>query len=250
MDGEASKRRIIVYPPGHPYLMTLYILVALLVALIASGSLADLIAGVGGYAHLLASYLVAYLIFLSPLLSFFNIVLTTIKAGYVEDVVELDYIYIFGIPVTIPRVRIVERRSILALNVGGGLVPIVVSIIILVVMVEKGGGAAITSTLIAIAATSLITFAASRSVPGVGIAVPALIPPLTSAISVWLLMGAGPLAALAAYVGGSMGSLVGADLLRFAKDIDKLRAPIISIGGAGVFDGVFLSGIIAAFLVY
>jgi uncharacterized membrane protein len=50
-------------------------------------------------------------------------------------------------------------------------------------------------------------------------------------------------------VGCSCGrfGIIGADLSNL-KVIPKLGAPIASIGGAGTFDGVFLSGIIAVLL--
>jgi hypothetical protein len=54
-------------------------------------------------------------------------------------------------------------------------------------------------------------------------------------------------AAPLAYIGGSMGTLVGADLMNFDK-IGSLGAPVASIGGAGTFDGVFLTGILAVLL--
>src|SRR2546427_646154 len=50
-----------------------------------------------------------------------------------------------------------------------------------------------------------------------------------------------------AYVAGSMGTLIGADLLNLDR-IAELGAPVVSIGGAGTFDGVFLTGIIAGLL--
>jgi uncharacterized membrane protein len=50
-----------------------------------------------------------------------------------------------------------------------------------------------------------------------------------------------------AYIGGSMGALIGADLLNLDK-IAGLGAPVASIGGAGTFDGIFLTGILAVLL--
>jgi uncharacterized membrane protein len=50
-----------------------------------------------------------------------------------------------------------------------------------------------------------------------------------------------------AYVAGSMGTLIGADLLNLGQ-IGRLGAPVVSIGGAGTFDGVFLTGILAGLL--
>jgi len=46
---------------------------------------------------------------------------------------------------------------------------------------------------------------------------------------------------------GVLGPLIGADLLHL-RNIEALETGIASIGGAGTFDGIFLSSIIAAYL--
>ena len=81
--------------------------------------------------------------------------------------------------------------------------------------------------------------------PGVGIAVPVFLPALITAIVAWILSreNAAPLA----YVAGSMGTLIGADLTNLDK-VRGLGAPVASIGGAGTFDGIFLTGILAVLL--
>ena len=50
-----------------------------------------------------------------------------------------------------------------------------------------------------------------------------------------------------AYVGGVLGTLIGADLTNLHL-VANLGAPVASIGGAGTFDGVFLTGIVAVLL--
>jgi uncharacterized membrane protein len=50
-----------------------------------------------------------------------------------------------------------------------------------------------------------------------------------------------------AFVAGVAGPLIGADLLHL-KAIDRVQSGMMSIGGAGTFDGIVLSGIIAAYL--
>lgn len=50
-----------------------------------------------------------------------------------------------------------------------------------------------------------------------------------------------------AYIGGTLGVLIGADLLRLDV-VRKLGAPVASIGGAGTFDGIFLSELVAVLL--
>ena len=85
----------------------------------------------------------------------------------------------------------------------------------------------------------------AQPIRGVGISVPMFIPPLVAAVSAMVLSWrqAPPLA----YIAGSMGTLIGADLLNLGK-IQGLGAPIASIGGAGTYDGIFLTGIIAVLL--
>jgi uncharacterized membrane protein len=50
-----------------------------------------------------------------------------------------------------------------------------------------------------------------------------------------------------AYVAGTMGCLFGADIFNLGI-VSQMHAPVASIGGAGTFDGVFLSGLIAVLL--
>jgi uncharacterized membrane protein len=75
--------------------------------------------------------------------------------------------------------------------------------------------------------------------------VPVFAPVVITAILAFLLSR--EYAAPLAYIGGSMGTLIGADLMNLDK-ISNLGAPIASIGGAGTFDGIFLTGILAVLL--
>jgi len=75
--------------------------------------------------------------------------------------------------------------------------------------------------------------------------VPAFLPPIAAALIALALSGSD--AARLAYAAGALGTLVGADIL----NLHRLRgtgAPIASIGGAGTFDGIFLSGVMAVVL--
>ena len=82
-------------------------------------------------------------------------------------------------------------------------------------------------------------------IPGLGIAIPGFVPPLVSAAAALIL--APSAASPVAFVAGVVGSLVGADLLHLA-DVRRIGTGMASIGGAGTFDGIVLSGIIAAYL--
>jgi uncharacterized membrane protein len=85
----------------------------------------------------------------------------------------------------------------------------------------------------------------AQPIRGVGIAVPIFIPPLV-ATGIALMLTRRSKPALA-YTIGSLGTLIGADLLNLGK-IQGLGAPVASIGGAGTFDGIFLTGILAVLL--
>jgi len=130
--------------------------------------------------------------------------------------------------------------TLIAVNVGGCIIPVCFSIYLL-----AHNPLPVTEVLPAIAIVTFVSYRLSRPIPRMGIAMPALIAPLTAAL-VALLINSGHSAPLA-YISGTIGVLTGADLLRL-KDIRKLGAPLASIGGAGTFDGIFITGIVAALL--
>ena len=74
---------------------------------------------------------------------------------------------------------------------------------------------------------------------------PVWISPLISAGLAFLLARDNP--APVAYISGVVGTLIGADLLNW-PNFKKLGSHLVSIGGAGVFDGIFLSGMVAALI--
>lgn len=135
-----------------------------------------------------------------------------------------------------PRVR----EQVLAVNVGGALVPTGFSIYYLLLT-----RAPIWQTVVATIVVAVIAKLVARPRPGIGIVMPVLVPPLL-AVALALLL-ARHNAPPVAYVSGTMGTLIGADLLNFPA-IRRLGPHMVSIGGAGVFDGIFLVGIVAALL--
>jgi uncharacterized membrane protein len=139
--------------------------------------------------------------------------------------------YLFYMP---PKVK----EQVVAINLGGAIIPAGVAIYLFT-------QAPIGPTLITLAAVTLVAKLLARLVPGVGITLPGWIPPIISAGLAFLLARDNP--APVAFIAGTLGTLIGADLLNW-PNFRKLGSQVISIGGAGVFDGVFLSGIIAALL--
>lgn len=130
--------------------------------------------------------------------------------------------------------------TVIAVNVGGCIVPVSFSIYLLV-----HSSLGLLQSAAAVAMVAAASRLLSRPVPGVGIGMPILVAPVVAALSAIVIGGeeSAPLA----YIAGTTGVLVGADLLRL-PDIRKMGAPIASIGGAGTFDGIFLSGLVAVLL--
>ncbi|KQC05389.1 MAG: hypothetical protein APR53_07900 [Methanoculleus sp. SDB] len=178
--------------------------------------------------------------------SFINIPVTTLENRQV--VVRREYT-IFGMLYRIPPF---SYRTVVAVNIGGAVIPVIISFYLLFLAAVQMGPVVLVSGLAGVAIVTLVTNRVARPVPGLGIATPLLIPPLAALISGIILAGANPATApfarpLIAYVSGTLGTLIGADLLNLRR-IGELGAPVASIGGAGTFDGIFLTGIIAAFL--
>ena len=179
----------------------------------------------------------ALLLLLGSLIgSYFNVPITVlpgpppISSGQIVD--------FFGMSYVVP-VFVASPGTVLAVNVGGAVIPALMSAY-LVIRYQLWLKATLATAAIAIVIHSMAT-----PVPGIGIAVPVFVPVVAAAILAFVLSreNAPPLA----YIGGSMGTLIGADLLNLDK-IGGLGAPIASIGGAGTFDGVFLTGILAVLL--
>jgi len=139
--------------------------------------------------------------------------------------------FIFYYP---PRVR----EQVIAVNLGGAIIP---SLFALYLLPRAPLLPAVISTVVVTWVAKML----ARPVPGVGIAMPAFVPPLVAA-GVALILAPG-MAAPVAYIAGVLGTLIGADLLNLHR-LENLGAHAVSIGGAGIYDGIFLVGVVAAIL--
>jgi uncharacterized membrane protein len=150
-----------------------------------------------------------------------------------SDLMELWLRQFWGIPL-----QKTPQKSIIAINVGGGLIPIGLAIY------ELFRSDALEILLVA-AIVTVISYFASQVVPGIGIQMNPLIGPLTASLSAVLLGGGN--APAVAFAGGVLGVLIGADLLNLGQ-IGRTTPGVLSIGGAGVFDGIALCGLFALLL--
>lgn len=133
-----------------------------------------------------------------------------------------------------------EGTTLIAVNVGGCLIPMFFSAYLL-----RHTPLPMLEVIPAVALVGAVSYYFSRPIPRLGIAMPVFVAPITAALTA-VLINAEHSAPLA-YISGTFGVLIGADLLRM-KDVRKLGAPLASIGGAGTFDGIFMTGIVAALL--
>jgi uncharacterized membrane protein len=172
------------------------------------------------------------LLFFSLLGSYVNLPVGTMHGGPMESGQVVSF---YGMQYVIPRV-IESSRTVIAVNVGGALIPFLLSLYLVFKMKLYG------RALLAVSIVTIIVHTMAYPVRGVGIAEPIFIPPLVATVVALLISKA--YAAPLAYVGGSVGTLIGADLLNLDK-ITGLGAPVASIGGAGTFDGIFMTGILA-----
>jgi len=178
----------------------------------------------------------AMLLLLGSLIgSYFNIPVAVLPPEQVQSDKVIEF---YGMQYTVPVVENLPG-TVIAINVGGAVIPTIMSIYLLASRGLWISGA------IATAIVAIVLHWLADPVPGVGIAVPIFVPAIvTAAISLLLSRrDAAPLA----YISGSMGTLIGADLTNMDK-VAGLGAPVASIGGAGTFDGIFLTGLVAVLL--
>ena len=176
-----------------------------------------------------------FLLFATLIGSIFNIPIAELPPERVASDQVIDF---FGMRYIVPIVSD-WRGTVVSVNVGGAVIPTLMSIYLLVKRELWVRG------LVATAIVALVIHWMADPVPGLGIAVPVFMPVLVTAIVAVILSReeSAPLA----YIAGSLGTLIGADLTNLDK-VRGLGAPVASIGGAGTFDGIFLTGILAVLL--
>ncbi len=219
------------FPLTLPFLLMFALFIVFLVLFIEIGLLTYAYERIGvGRRHMFA------LLGLSFLGSYINIPVYELAPHAVES----GQISSFGgMLYVIPEVTN-WPATIIAVNVGGAVIPTLLSFFLLVKNRLYFRG------LVAVAIVTFCVHAVAYPMKGVGIAEPTFVPPLISTMVALLLSReyAPPLA----YIAGSLGTLIGADLLNLGK-VQGLGAPVASIGGAGTFDGIFVTGILSVLLV-
>jgi uncharacterized membrane protein len=217
-------------PLALPLFLMLFLLFVLLIILIEIGILRYAYEKIGiDRRHIFA------LLLLSLLGSYVNIPIAELPAEHIHSGRVITF---YGMRYIVPMVN-EWPRTIVAVNVGGAVIPVLLSLYLLFKNRLFAQG------FLAVGIVTVIVHLMAHPVQGVGIAEPIFAPPLlATAVAIFL---SGRYAAPLAYVAGSLGTLIGADLLNLGK-LQGLGAPVASIGGAGTFDGIFVTGILAVLL--
>ena len=217
-------------PLALPFFLAFFFLFVLLVVLVEIGIL--------GYAYKkigVGRRYVFALLFLSLLGSYVNIPVAELPAEHIRSGQVVTF---FGMRYMVPMV-VNWPKTVIAVNLGGAVIPVILSLYLII------KNRLYFRSLLAVGIVAAVCHYMAHPIPGVGIAEPTFIPPLLTTVLA-LLMSRGNAPPLA-YIAGSLGVLIGADLLNLDK-IRGLGAPVVSIGGAGTFDGIFLTGIVAVLL--
>ena len=219
----------VYFPLARPFLLAGLVAVGLLVALLQVGIFSYVFDRLG-----ISSGVALTLLLASLIGSMVNLPV----ARFRNQIVQVRRtVSVFGVRYIIPMLT--RRSTTIAVNVGGALVPAGVSAYL--IAHDRIGWQA----LVAVVVVGALVHLVARPVPGLGIAVPALLPGVFAAL---VAVALHPVAVAGlAYAGGTLGTLLGADLVNLPK-VRRLGAPVVSIGGAGTFDGVFITGIIAVLL--
>jgi uncharacterized membrane protein len=218
------------FPLTGPFLLLLFLLFVVVLALVQFGILEYAYSKIG-----IQPKYVFLILLLSLLGSYVNIPVAQMRE---KQVITNTVVSHWGVQYVVPEVAEWPQTTI-AVNVGGALIPTVLSIYLLF------KNRLYLQSLAGVGIVAVVVNWMAHPVDGVGIAMPPLIPPLLAA-GVALVLSRQAAPALA-YISGSLGTLVGADLMNLGI-IQGLHAPVLSIGGAGTFDGVFLTGILAVLL--
>jgi len=218
------------FPVALPFFFILVMILAAVIALVEIRVLRYAYEKIGiplkyFYALLIASLVGSYI----------NIPIATLPA---RRILSDQIVNFFGMQYVIPAV-VDWPGTVIAVNIGGAVIPLLVSLYLMIKLRIFG------SALLGVTVVAVVCHWLAHPVPGIGIAEPLVVPSLVTAIVALLISRRH--AAPIAYIAGSAGTLIGADLLNLYR-VRGLGAPVASIGGAGTFDGIFLTSILAVVL--
>lgn len=150
----------------------------------------------------------------------------------------------YGIDRLAPRLLGERSQQVIALNVGGCVIPLLI-VMYQLMRLGSSDAAVFPALLLACALNTAACYLMARPVAGLGILLPIFVPGCLAALLALFLAPAH--APGVAFCAGVLGPLIGADLLHL-RDLGRRGAGLLSIGGAGTFDGIVISGFLAVML--
>ena len=211
---------------------------------------------------ILTAYLFGYLLFLLVFVFMVYIAFLIYTRAFkemgfsaFEAVLILLITLIFRQPIYICGVDISNfylftyNNWIVCINIGGGVIPIIISLYLLIKR-----RLSLPKVLIALLAVCIFAYHVTYPDVNRGIVSPFpkwLVPGMVAgALAAILYINEPRKAAPTAYLSGAMGVLIGADLFHLPEllSFDPGKPTIASIGGANIFDMIYITGILAAFL--
>jgi uncharacterized membrane protein len=175
--------------------------------------------------------------------SVINIPLYTVKSD-TAPCIEDSHVFYWGVSYQVFHPECPGETRI-SINLGGAVIPVAVSAYLILMNLI-----AMIQFAVAITIVTLVVHRVARIEPNVGILTPGFLPAIAAVFITIAILAIAPGSYngyAIAYVCGTLGTLIGADLLNLNK-LSQLRTGEASIGGAGTWDGVFLTGILAVFL--
>ncbi|BBG24665.1 DUF1614 domain-containing protein [Sulfuracidifex tepidarius] len=239
--GDDNKRIIFLIPFRGAMSILLHLIMGIFIVFLAVSYFAEIFSYIGLPLYL--SYALGVEIsFLSLLLSPINIVIKKVENNVFS--IQQDVVYFFGIPIVVPRAFSQRTYTYIALNAGGAILPLATTLFLLLSLHHP------LSLLLVLFETLIIILASksiARVIPGVGVVMPPIVPSLISSIlSYVLFVTIHPiLVPLSAYISSVLGTLIGADILNLKRMLQEARPQMISVGGMGTFDGIFISGLLS-----
>ncbi|MUN28815.1 DUF1614 domain-containing protein [Sulfuracidifex metallicus] len=235
-----DKRIIFLIPFRGIASIVIHIFLGIFIAILATSYFAEIFSYLGLPIYL--SYgLGIEIAFLSLLLSPINIVIKKVENNVFS--IQQDVVYFFGIPIVVPRPFEQRMYTYIALNAGGAILPLITTLFLLFSLHALPLLLVIVETIMII----LLSKSIAKVIPGVGVVMPPIIPSIISSfISYILFFSVNPiLVPLSAYISSVLGTLIGADILNMKRMLQDARPQMISIGGMGTFDGIFISGLLS-----
>ncbi len=171
--------------------------------------------------------------------------------------VRTDPLATVGLSGLLPHLETRSKATVIAVNVGGCLIPLALAVYQVVRLATASAWTAtaaagdsgpnvqgaITALVLATALNVLVCWKLARVVSGVGITLPGIVPGIVAASSALLLSA--EVAPSVTLVAGTLGPLLGADLLHL-RDLRKTPVGLQSFGGGGTFDAVVFTLVLAA----